>query len=77
MPAIVSAARGPVVRPGAPGWPRPMRPARPDSASARPSRLVLALLLLLGGTFVFAGQGVVPIIVDGGLAAYAIGLALP
>ena len=53
-----------------------MRPARPDSAPARPSRLVLALLLLLGGTFVFAGQGVVPIIVDGGLAAYAIGLAL-
>lgn len=54
-----------------------MRPARPDSAPARPSRLVLALLLLLGGTLVFAGQGVVPIIVDGGLAAYAIGLALP
>ena len=53
-----------------------MRPARPDSAPARPSRPVLALLLLLGGTFVFAGQGVVPIIVDGGLAAYAIGLAL-
>ncbi|WP_248124113.1 hypothetical protein [Micrococcus lacusdianchii] len=54
-----------------------MRPARPDSAPARPSRLVLALLLLLGGTFVFAGQGVVPIIVDGGLAAYVAGLALP
>lgn len=46
-----------------------MRPDRPGSASARPSRPVLALLILLGGLLIFLTQGLGPLVVDDGLAA--------